>query len=452
MKRKLTTLLFTCVASVSIAFAQKGVEDGSRFGHGEDSIRCIQNINIYTEYLKMGNLKDAYPIWKSVLAEAPLAQVGTYTNGAKILRSLIEEAKTPADQKKFLDELMAVYDQRLKYLDQLNQIVTRSTSATNVKGLKAHDYLSYAGANLDLKQAYALIQDAMGGDEMPEAYVLQDFMDVSSRMYKSDANHKDQFIKDYLTTAGLADQAYEAETNEKRKEMMAGAKQNIEAYFISSGAASCENLQEIYAPQIEANKTNEAFLKQVIEIMQILNCTEQEAYFAASEYMHEMKPTAASATGCAYRYYKKGDMSKALEYFNEAFNLETNDKKKADNAYAVAVILMKQRSYSSARQYAQKAISAVPSYGKAYILIAQMYAASPNWSDDPIKNKCTYFAAIDQLIRARNADPSVAAEANKLIGQYSAYTPKKEDLFFQGIKEGTSVTIGGWIGVTTTIR
>lgn len=90
-----------------------------------------------------------------------------------------------------------------------------------------------------------------------------------------------------------------------------------------------------------------------------------------------------------------------------------------------------------------------------YILVnvlAQLYAASPNWSDEGALNKCTYFAAIDKLQRAKSVDPSVAEKANELIRTYSAYVPKDEDLFFLGLKKGNSVTIGGWIGETTTIR
>ena len=85
-------------------------------------------------------------------------------------------------------------------------------------------------------------------------------------------------------------------------------------------------------------------------------------------------------------------------------------------------------------------------------MIANLYAMSPNWSDESALNKCTYFAVIDKLQRAKAVDPSVAEEANKLIGTYSRYTPKDEDLFFLGLKKGDSVTIGGWIGETTTIR
>ena len=81
-----------------------------------------------------------------------------------------------------------------------------------------------------------------------------------------------------------------------------------------------------------------------------------------------------------------------------------------------------------------------------------MYVASPNWSDEPALNKCTYFAAIDKLQKAKSVDPSVTEKANELISTYSRYTPKDEDLFFIGIKKGDAVTIGGWIGETTTVR
>lgn len=86
------------------------------------------------------------------------------------------------------------------------------------------------------------------------------------------------------------------------------------------------------------------------------------------------------------------------------------------------------------------------------MLIAQLYATSPNWSDEPALNKCTYFVAIDRLQRAKSVDPSIADEANKLIATYSRYTPAPSDLFMLGYKAGDRITVGGWIGETTTIR
>ena len=110
------------------------------------------------------------------------------------------------------------------------------------------------------------------------------------------------------------------------------------------------------------------------------------------------------------------------------------------------------KKLSQARGYLQKAISFKENYGDAYILLAQLYASSPNWNDEAALNKCTYFVVIDKLQRAKAVDPTVADKANELISTYARYTPKAEDLFMLGIKAGDRVTIGGWIGESTTVR
>ena len=45
------------------------------------------------------------------------------------------------------------------------------------------------------------------------------------------------------------------------------------------------------------------------------------------------------------------------------------------------------------------------------------------------------LAVIDKLQRAKSVDSSVEEEANKLIGTYSRYTPKDEELILPRIEE-----------------
>ena len=450
MKMKMVTALFA-FSLATASFAQTGASDGSQYGHGEDSVRCLKNISIYTEYVKTNNFKDAYTPWKAVFNETPWVRVSVYTNGAKILRGLIAAEKDAAKQKQYFDELMKVHDQRIQYLDKLNSIVKNPTTKGSIIGMKAHDYFTMGGK--DMKEAYKLFKEAIELEkEKADYFVLQEYMDVAARIMKQDESYKEQFIQDYLKAAEVADAALKAASKPKDQKMLKVAKDNIDAFFINSGVATCDNLQAIYAPKVEQNKTNLDYLKQVISVMQMLGCTEQEAYFAASEAAHAIEPTAATAVGCGYMYYKKGDMDKCIDYFNQAINLEQDPIEKADYAYKTAAILFSKKQLSKAKQYALKSISLNGENGKPYILIANMYASSPNWSDEAALNKCTYFAAIDKLQRAKSVDPSVAEEANKLIGTYAAHTPKDADLFFLSLKKGDTVTIGGWIGETTTIR
>ena len=62
MKMKMVTALFVLSLGTTASFAQTGASDGSRFGHGEDSIRCLKNISIYTEYVKTNNFKRLYSL------------------------------------------------------------------------------------------------------------------------------------------------------------------------------------------------------------------------------------------------------------------------------------------------------------------------------------------------------------------------------------------------------
>ena len=79
------TLFVLAMGSVSV-FAQKGVEDGSKYGHGQDSINCLNNLSVYYEYVKTGNFRDAYLPWKAVIEECPKAQLRTYTSGVQIMK------------------------------------------------------------------------------------------------------------------------------------------------------------------------------------------------------------------------------------------------------------------------------------------------------------------------------------------------------------------------------
>ena len=56
MKMKMVTALFALSLSATASFAQTGASDGSRYGHGQDSINCLQNNRIYSEYVKTTNL------------------------------------------------------------------------------------------------------------------------------------------------------------------------------------------------------------------------------------------------------------------------------------------------------------------------------------------------------------------------------------------------------------
>lgn len=415
---------------------------------------CNSNSSISHEAVKAGNFKDAYTPWKLLIEKCPTLRFYTFKDGFLILQNFLEtnKDKNSADYKKYFDELMNTHDLRMKYIPEFQTKMKGVLSVDEALGGKAMDYLAYA-PNPDVNQAYTWLKESVQATkESSQPAALHYFLEMSMNKLKGDANHKEQFIQDYLDATKYVDGAITAEEKEAMKQAYQGVKDNLTALFINSGAADCESLQGIYGPKVEANQTDLEYLKKTIDIMKMMKCTESEAYLQAAFYAYKIEPTTEAAAGCAYQAYKKGDIDGAVKFFDESINLETDNVKKAEKAYAAAAVLYGAKRLSQSRAYCQKAISFNENYGAPYILIANLYATSPNWSDEGALNKCTYFAVIDKLQRAKSVDPSVADEAGKLIGRYSAYTPQPKDLFMLGYKAGDRITIGGWIGETTTIR
>lgn len=446
MKTKMLAVILLLSAGVTTTFAQ-------------DNSKCNTNSSISHEAVRAGNFKDAYLPWKEVLKECPTLRFYTFADGFKILKSFLDQdnrannnKKTSADYKKYFDELMEVHDLRIKYIPEFQQKMKGVPSEMDALGVKAVDYIAYA-PTLDVDLAYGWLSQSANSlkAEAPGA-VLHYYLDISMKKLQKNDSHKEQFIQDYLNATQYVDEALANAQKESDKRNLTVIKDNLVALFINSGAADCASLQAIYAPKIEANKKDLAYLKKVIEIMKMMGCTEEEVYFKASTYSYQIEPTADAAAGCAYMAYKKGDINETVKFFDEAVNLETDRLKKADFAYRAAAVLYSGKRYAQARTYAQKAIGFNENYGAPYLLIATMYASNPNWSDESALNKCTYFLVIDKLQRAKSVDSSVADEANKLIATYSRYTPAPADLFMLGYKAGDRITIGGWIGESTTIR
>lgn len=454
--------LFVTLAALMATgvYAQKGVEDGSRYGRGEDSIECLRNISIYTEYVKTENYKEAYENgWKAVFNDCPTAQNATYTNGVRILRALYKEETDPEKKAQYSNELIQVYEQRLKYLPQLNALASNPVREGEVIALYSHDYLAY-NPKPDLAKAYELLRKAVTMEkDQCIYYVLADLMNVSSQRYRSNMDneeYREALIQDYIDCANYIDPVIEAQIDDRIKQAAITTKSNIDAYFINSGAADCDDLQKIYGEKIEEHKNDLEYLSKVLDLMQLFDCTHSTAYFAAAEYVHAAAPTVQTAKGLANLYIvQRDDYETALDYYGQAVEMETDSESLSDLHFRIAQVWNMLENDDNSRSAIQKALAANPNNGNAYILLAQLYASNYKWTDDPALNRCAFFAVIDKLEQARrvDSDSTVIDRANELIRAYNAQTNNiEEDLFMLGIKPGDKLEIKGWINETVTIR
>ena len=156
-------------------------------------------------------------------------------------------------------------------------------------------------------------------------------------------------------------------------------------------------------------------------------------------------------------YLKNQDIDKALEYYDQALELEEDNSRKADYLYQMAfIIFSKKNDYVKARSLAKQAIGYKPNWGAPYILIGQMYAVSAQKQEigsKDIENQAGFWAAVDKFEQAKRVDPEAATEANQQINIYSNYFPGKEEIFFEeGFELDKPYKVGGWINETTICR
>ena len=157
----------------------------------------------------------------------------------------------------------------------------------------------------------------------------------------------------------------------------------------------------------------------------------------------------------AYNCLKEADYQCAIDGFIEAANNTDDTEKKGQYLLIVAKIYQAHlRNFSKSRQFALDAAEVRPNWGEPYLHIGRLYASSgplcgPGRGWD---SQIVVWPAIDMWNKAKQVDPEAAAEANKWIGQYAQYMPKKEDVFIRNLKAGDSFFVPCWIQRSTRIR
>jgi tetratricopeptide (TPR) repeat protein len=139
------------------------------------------------------------------------------------------------------------------------------------------------------------------------------------------------------------------------------------------------------------------------------------------------------------------DLNGAVADFNKAVSLESDAKKKANIYYKIATIYKKNGNKSQSRSFALKAVESNPSLGKAYLLIAGLYADSANdCGSTTFEKRAMYWKAAEMAKKAR-VDLSLRSRVNQTVDSYMQRAPSKTDIFSSGLA-GKTVSFNCWVG------
>lgn len=421
---------------------------------------CMTNLSIYAEHAKVKNYDAAYEPWKMVYTNCPAINKANFSYGERILKHKIKNS-SGGDKDAYIKELLELYDNSRKYFAAKYPVATVEID----KAL-----LMYDNKMASDDQLFNILESAFKEDRAnfknPKALYLyfsalvdlhgagkKDLQDVFDGY--DDVTEKVEEENEKLTAviAKLLPKDSTGTITSKEKRTLKAYTTNSESYgkiaaSIDSklGAlADCDNLIPLYQKSFDSKKGDIKWVKRAVGRMFSKECTDDPLFRQLFEAQLALEPSASAYLYGGTLKQKSGDNSGAIADFNKAVELESNPKKKSDILYKIATTV-RRSSKSQARSYALKAIDANPANGKAYLLIANLYASSANdCGSTAFEKRAIYWKAADMAYKASRVDPSLSSRANQAAASYNAKAPSKEMIFSSG-KAGQSISFSCWVG------
>lgn len=417
----------------------------------------LNEFSLYREFYKQKDYNSAKGHWNTLYNKYPKSTPNLYIQGGKMFEYQLDNAKSDEELDMVLDQYMKLYDKRMTHFGERGYVLGRKGTTWLKYKLSAERANSPEGEELKRihKSGYEWLSEsveAQGNDTEPPVLIL--LMQTTVALYKLGEMPKEQVVKNYEKAAAIANIIIETSDDEKK---VAQTKDQvlpyIEEIFGKSGAADCDALVNIYTPEYEKNKDDADFIKSMLRRLGRAKCTETELFGIATERLYELDPSAEAAFNMARRYLKKDDIDKAREYYQMAIEQETDTELLATYYYERGLLRYARLSnLPGARDDARRALQHNPDLCEANMLIANIYvAASQKFPGTDLEKSAVFWLACDYFAKARRSE-DCSIDAGAEMAKYRKYFPNKEDAFMEGLQQGATYKVGGWINENTKVR
>lgn len=443
MKNVKFLLSAACALFAVAAMAQQDFSDPKYAVWGDTPQEREQNIlnsNFLKESLDNKDYNAAAHYLKELLDKCPKASQNTFVRGITLYKNKIARAKSIAEKNTYTDSLMIVYDLRNEYFGDHPKYGT-----PYILDRKAREYLMYKPADRKgIREAFRAAIEAGGDNTDPETVVAY-FSNLCDDYRNTDEVMPDEIIAEYDRLLPFF------ENNPSGAEL----KNQLDAAFGLSGAASCENLEKLFSNKLAAAPDDEALLAQAVSLMGRAKCN-SDFYLATAEKYYAIKPSAEAAMSLASAFQNKGDFAKALNYLNEALAVEKDDMERQKLLLHISLVALINKDYTNAASSARQARDLNPEDGAPYFVLGQCYAASASTCGG-FAGQATFWAAYDAMAKAIEllpGDSEYVEPAKASLANYRANFPNTEECFFNELQSGAryTVTCGTAAGVVTTVR
>ncbi len=427
----------------------------------------INSLSIFSEYVKAKNYDAAYEPWMELRERNPKFNSAIFVYGERILKYKIENS---SDEEKinYINDLTKLWNEKrinfpsktplgdvlaksaqllYDYMSELNMtksdvydkfdnaFITDSETFNNPKNLYTYFVLIVDLYDKQLKSAEELFTKY---DEISEKV---------EREIKNYTNKVNKFVSEDISES-------QVELSKKNASKVKSYNSFLKNYDIIlkgierkvGDRANCDNLIILYEKSYEEKKNDGIWLGRALTRLSKKDCMDSELYVKILEQKNILDPNADVYYYLGIIKDKEGKSAEALEYYNQAIDLENDGYEKAKILFRIATKFRKDGLFSRARSYYVKALRFNPSMGKCYLAIAQMYASSAkHCGSDNFTQRAVYWVASKEALKAGRVDSKLKKAANQSSRNYLAKAPQKSEIFSSG-REGEIIRVGCWIG------
>ncbi len=432
--RVFAILLLT--ASMSGVSAQTRLETEASQGSGGDSIDCPGSIAAYRSFYSAGELSRAVDIWRQVAVGCAASREDIYIDGEALYTDMFRTSEEQA----YIDTVILILDQRTLYFG--NKPSNELHKASLLSDLAGDD--PYC-----IELAYNILRDVADSypGQMDCSYYMM-MATAAASLYVMEIIDPGELEAACVISIGAIDSYLDSNRGDSE---CAENLENLETYFSSCGVMKCSSIEKLYSHKVESNFRDTALVSKVFTMLRETGCSESDFYYNLAVKMFANDRSARNAVRLAELNVTRSNIEKAVSYFTEAYNRDTNRLVRSEVVTRVAAMELLQGKREEARSRAEHAWQLNDKNAAALLILADCYAGAD--LGNPFDNHSAYWVAVDYLRTAKEIDPSLTKIADEKIRAWSLLFPTKEECYYRKIlDEGEMYRVGGWINEVTRIR
>lgn len=420
--------------------------------------KCFELGSLFIEPAKAKNYEAALKNYDNVVKECPAYSMATYQYAVKMFEYFIEKG-----DKSRIADLEQAYKYRMQYYPSKTKVGDVLSDIAQIKfdygiGTKREQFKAFDEAfkkdpdNFTSPKGiytyFSLAVDLQSTGEMNLQEVFDLYDVVTEKIEKEE-------IDLALKLTQLTDKQDAGEKlSSKDEALLLGYETNVVSYGKVKGSvdgklgqlADCPNLIPLYNKDFDQKKNDIEWIKGAASRLSEKDCTSDPLFIKLAEQYDKISPSADTKLYLGQLEQEKGNRTKAIAYFQESAERQTDTRKSARIYFRIAEEYRKSGNSGQARSYFLKAVEKQPSMGRAYLKIANMYAASAdNCGNTVFEKRAIYWKAAEMADKAARVDGSIADNARETASSYRQRAPSKSDIFDAGMA-GKTITFNCWVG------